>query len=146
MRHVGNGAVALLLAAGVGGLAGCGGEERTLSAQHRDELHADIESVRASVERDRNAAALARMDDFRATVRDLADRGELSDADASVLLTQADRIAAGLKVAPSPKVTPSATTSPAAASAPPDPPSPGEGKDEGKPKGKDKPGGKGSKK
>ncbi len=99
MRRIGTCAAALLLAGGAGGLAGCGGGgDEALSTSAGDALHADIESVRAAAERDRDPAALAALKKFRATVRDLADKGELNPADARVLLTQADRIAAGLKV------------------------------------------------
>lgn len=112
MSHIGNGAAALLLAMGAGGFTGCGGAAKTLSAQVSDELHADIEAVRAAVERDRDTSARAAVDDFRATVRDLAGRGDLDAADALVLLAQADRIAKGLEVRSSAKPSAEAVPSP----------------------------------
>jgi hypothetical protein len=134
VRQIGNGAAALLLVVGVSGLAGCGGGATTLSTQAGDQLHADIESARAALGRGQDAAALAAVNKFRATVRDLAGRGDLAAVDARVLLTRADRIAAGIGASASASPTPSpvAVTPVAVSPAKGAPP----GKAKGKPHGK----------
>lgn len=112
MRRTGAGAAIVVLAAGV--LAGCGGGANTLSTSARDALHSDIDAVRTAVERDRDPAALAAVRDLRANLRKLADRGDLNSADAKVLLTQIDRIAAKLAARASAKPTTTPRPAPAA--------------------------------
>jgi hypothetical protein len=117
------------LLAGV--LAGCGSGDDTISSSTADDLHRQVDAVRAAVADGRDPAALAAVTDLKATIRRLAGSGDLNPADGLVLLTQVDRIATRIenRATPTPAPTPTPTPEPAA-----DKP---KGKDD-KPKGKGK--------
>ena len=108
--------VALPLTAALlsGLLAGCGSGDELITSPTADTLHSQVQAVRKAVAEGRHGAAESAVANLRANIRRFADAGELDPADALVLLTQVDRIAAALqsRATPTPTPTPEPTPEP----------------------------------
>lgn len=106
--------VALPLTAALlsGLLAGCGSGDELITSSTADTLHSQVQAVRKAVAEDRDGAAESAVANLRANIRRFADAGELDPADALVLLTQVDRIAAALESRATPTPSPTPTPEP----------------------------------
>lgn len=132
-------------------LAGCGSDDELITSTTADSLHAQVRAVREAVADGQTGRAESAVTNLRNDLRRLADAGELDPADALVLLTQVDRIAAGLEPAATPTPTPTPTPRPASSGSSGSTggngeESPGNGKPKGKPSDNGKGKGKGKKK
>lgn len=109
---------AVLLSGLLGGLlAGCGSDDDELiTSTTADSLHAQVQAVREAVAEGRTGRAESAVANLRENIRRLATAGEIDSADALVLLTQVDRLAAGLEppATPTPTPTPKPETGDAA--------------------------------
>lgn len=99
----------MLVALGLGAVAGCGSGADLLAEPASAALHGDVQAIRGALAQDRDPAARAAVGSFRERVHRLADAGEIDPRDAVALLAQADRIAA--EIEPSAPL-PSATAAP----------------------------------
>lgn len=136
MRRLGLVLVALLA------LAGCGGSAAGIGQTAAGQLVPQVEQVRAAAVSGDRAAAAAKLAEVRASVADLRQRNQLSEAAAAKVLAAAAEVEAQLgAVTPAPQPTtivPPPAPGATSATRPPPAPAPGDGnKGKGNGKGKD---------
>jgi hypothetical protein len=118
-------------------LSGCGSGGNALDAATAANLHSQVAAIRAAAAAGNDSAAAKRLAELRSTIQQLTSGHQLNATDGMTMLTQVDRLAGRIAVAPTPTPTPAPTvavrttvTAPthSAGDAKPKPKGPGKGK------------------
>jgi len=118
-------------------MAGCGGSATGIGQSAASQLGPQVEQIRATAMSGDRAAAAAKLGQLRASVADLRQRNQLSEAAAARVLAAAAEVESLIGVVVPPPAAQTATTAPAAPPATTPPPSVNGDKGKGKGKGKD---------
>lgn len=116
-------------------MAGCGGSSTGIGQSAASQLGPQVEQIRAAAMSGDRTAAAAKLSQLRASVADLRQRNQLSEAAAARVLAAAAEVEAVIGGVVPPPAAQTATTAPAAPPATPPPPAVNGGR--GKGKGKD---------